>query len=59
MCDIIDRIESQGIDREQFLQVLKKRPGKPAGKWSAASINLIVLGIVEDEWAKRVRREPA
>ena len=57
MCDIIERIESHGIDREQFLQVLKKRPGPLTGKWSEASITLIILGVIDEEWARRANGE--
>ncbi len=53
MCDIIERIESYEIDLEQLQQAMKKRPGKPSGRWSAPSITMLVLGIVEDEWQRR------
>lgn len=54
VCDIIERIESFGIDLDQFRQVLKKRPGPLEGKWSAQSISLIALGVVEEEWKRRI-----
>ena len=53
MCDVIQQIESAGVSLEQLEQVLKKRPGPIAGKYSAYSITLIVLGVVEREWAQR------
>ncbi len=53
MCDIAERIESSGIDSEQFMQVLEKRQAPTTGKWSAHSITLIVLGVVEDERKRR------
>jgi hypothetical protein len=53
VCDIIERIESFGIDREQLSRVLKKDPRPLTGSRSAASITLIVLGVVEEQWQKR------
>ena len=53
MSDIIDRISSYGIDLAQLQHTIKKRPGKPPGTLSAQSISLIVLGVVEEEWARR------
>lgn len=51
MCDIIERVESFGINREQLQQALRMRPGPVSGKWSAASISLVVLGVVEEAWS--------
>ncbi len=59
MCDIIDRIESFGVDYEQLAVVLKKRPGPLQGNRSEASISLIVLGVVEAEWATRATGDHA
>jgi len=53
MCDIIERIESQGVTLEALQQVMKKRGGPLQGKWSAFSITMMVLGAVEEEWVRR------
>ena len=42
MCDIIERIESFGVDHEQMAQ---------------QSISLVVLGVVEDEGKKRANAD--
>jgi hypothetical protein len=55
MCDVIERIESFGIDHEQFIQVMKSRKGPKVGRWSAHSITLIVLGVVDEEWKSRTK----
>jgi hypothetical protein len=47
MCDIIERIEGYGIDLDQL--VARKGPNR-----SGVSITLIVMGVVEDEWKKRL-----
>ncbi len=54
MCEIIERIEANGVGLEQLEQVLKKRPGPVTGQMSAYSITLIVLGVVEEEWRRRI-----
>ena len=59
MSDIIDRISSYGIDLVQLQHTIKKRPGDPPGTLSAQSISLIVLGVVEEEWARREGTERA
>ena len=56
MCDIIERIESFGVDLENLEQVSKKRRGPMAGTWSAHSITLMVLGVVEEEWKTRTTK---
>lgn len=53
MCDVIERIESFGIDLEQLEQAMEKRPGPRVGRWSPQSIGLIILGVVEEEWRRR------
>lgn len=50
MCDIIGRIEAFGIDLDQL--VARKAPNR-----SGVSITLIVMGVVEDEWRKRLAAE--
>ncbi len=57
MSEIIELIESHGIDLIQLQHALKKRPGDPPGKLSAQSISLIVLGVVEQEWARREQQK--
>lgn len=47
MCDVIERIEAFGIDLEQLRA--RKGPGR-----SGLSITLIVMGVVEDEWRRRL-----
>jgi len=54
MCGIIERIESFGIDLDQLSGAMEGRRGPKPGARSAHSITLIVLGVVEDEWKKRV-----
>jgi len=51
VCDIIERIESYGVDLIQLQHAIKKRAGKPPGQLSAQSISMIVLGAVEEEWS--------
>lgn len=59
MCDIIESIEAQGIELEHLQQAMKKSPGDPGGRWSAASITLLVLGVVEQVWAAQERDGPS